>query len=443
MENNEQTGSRNWTLVIVVIAVVAIIIAALLVYRSVSPSSVVRDENSTSWLMLGYDGARTNYNGSSDLSRSLEKKKVLKIGSDLPEETAVSVFAADDKNLYVLYYPRSADMEKQESRVCAYNLKSGTKDWEFSESLLGVGAVDDSRLYCVSGDPQRVFALDLSNGKKVWQTKLVDKVNTKRVYTPVVRQDLVYVISEDAKLYAIDGKTGKKKWTYSETRMVGAPAVSGGMVYALTEDTKMVAVDAQTGSKKWMVGAPGWQTLLNPAVGNGQVYTIDRNRKDATDTLVALDAKTGKFQWNYKIKKNVIVNGLCVGKENVYIALGQFEKAKEESKTEGEIVAISPEKGKKVWNKEIWGMPGYLVGAGDIIYVSSTKIWRDLTGDLQAEGGKTLALSLDNGKVLEEYEIVAEDQGDEMIFMQPPVLISNGQLFAQNVVDNTVHLFGK
>jgi outer membrane protein assembly factor BamB len=443
MENSKQVESKNKTMVIATVAVLAVVIIALLIYRSISSTSATRDEHSASWLMLGYDAARTNYNISDDLSPSLKKKKVLKIGSGLSKENAATVFAADKDHLYVLYYPRNAEKQAQGSKVCAYDLKSGKKAWEFAESLLGVGAVDENKLYCVSGDPQRVFALNLSNGKKAWETTLVDKVSAKRVYAAVVRKDFVYVIADDAKLYAIDAATGKKKWTYSETRLVGSPAVAGGLVYGLTEDTRIVALDAATGSKQWMVGAPDWKTLLNPAVGDGKIFLVDRNRKDATDTLVALDAKTGKFSWNYKIAKNVIVNGLCVGEENVYVALGEFTKAKENSKSEGEIVAISPEKGKKVWNKEIWGMPGYLVGAGDTIYVSSTKIWRDVAGDLKAEGGKTLALSMKNGKLIEDYEIVTDDQDNEMTFMQPPILISNGSLYAQNVVDNTVHQFGK
>ncbi len=394
--------------------------------------------------MLGYDAARTNYNFAETMKPSLKQLKVLDLGSEASgKNMAATIFAADESNIYTLYYPKSVEQEDEKSKISASDIKTGKKRWEFSKSMLGVGAMDKKHLYCVSTNPNKVFALELKSGKKVWESQLVKEAIRQQIYIPVVRQNIVYIVSEDAKLFALDANTGKKKWTYSEIPVVGSPAVSRGLVYCLTQDTRVLALDAKSGEQKWVVGAPDWKVLLNPSVGNGQVYIVDRNRREATDCLITLDAKSGGLQWQFPIKKNVIINNVCIGEERVFIALGVFEKAKPESKSQGEVIAVNTKNGKKVWSKDVWGMPAFLIGASDTLYISSSRTWRGTAGHLQVEGGNVFALSMKSGKTIEEYKIVKGKPDNQIINLQPPLLISNGKLFAQNVVDNTVHVFGK
>lgn len=439
MENERNSISKNKVIItIAAIAVIAVIV--ILAMRSLFTTSLDQDEHSRSWLMIGCDAARTSYNFKETIRPPLKKKKTIDLDSG-ESGIVTTVFAADEKNLYSLSYLKSIENKEGKNKITAVGIEDGEKKWEFSETMLGLGAIENDRLFCVSAKPNKIFAVDVSNGKQVWESQLVKEAMGRQLYTPVVRDSIVYVVSEGGKLLALDTKTGKKKWTYSKALIVGTPAVSEGYVYCLTQDKKVLALDARSGDQSWIVGAPEWEALMNPVVANRQIYIIDRNRDKATDSLMALDARTGDLLWQFKIEKNTITNGMCIGEDKLFLSLGEFKKAAQKSKSQGEVLAINTENGKKLWKKEVWGMPSYLVAAGDTVYVSSSKIWRDIAGHLEAEGGSVIAMSMKSGEVLEEYKVIGKEQKGDTKSLQPPALLSNGSLFLQNVLDNTIHIY--
>ena len=444
MENEQKTKKKTKLLVAVLVAAITVLIAVLL-YRSLSTSSIGEDEHSSSWLMLGYDAARTNYNLADKMESSLKELKVINLEKEVvDEETGTTIFAADEDRIYSIIYPRSMEEKEAKTKLCAIEIKSGKKQWEFSKSMLGVGAMDEKNMYCISAGSGKVFAVKLSNGKKVWEKRLVKEATGKQLYIPVVRGGTVYVIAEDARLFALDTKTGKKRWSYSELPLVGSAAVSRGLVFCLTEDNRVLALDAESGKQEWLVGAPGWEALLNPSVGKNKVYIVDRNEDDATDTVIALDSKSGNLEWQFIMKKNTLINSMCMSEDSLFIAIGIPENAKPDNKSQGEILAINAEDGKKEWRQKVWGMPALVIGAGNTLFVSSTRTWRtEVAKRLQFEGGRILALSTKSGKVAKEYKIVEEKTTEKNLGLQPPMLISDGKLFAQNVPEKTIHVLGR
>lgn len=441
---NEQGNKSRSKLIVIAIAFVFLLIVVLIAIRALFTTSLGEDEHSDSWLMLGYDAARSNYNYAAELKLSLKQKEVLKLDlASVSEDMRTTMFAADKTNVYTISYPKSTKDKEEKSKIKAFDVKTGKERWEFSGPMLGAGALDNNHLYCVSAKPNKVYALDVSTGKKSWESQLVKKATGLQSYIPVVRNGIVYVVSEKAELISLDAKTGKKRWAYSETQIVGSPAVSRGIVYCLTEDRRVLALDAKSGEQRWVVGAPNWEMLLNPSVGNGQVCIVDRNSDEATDSLIALDARSGALQWQFKMGKNKIVNSMCLGEDKIILSITEFAKVKPESKSQGEIMAINAKNGKKLWRKEVWGMPASLIGAGNTCYVSSSRIWRAVSGDIEAEGGSVFAVSMENGKVVEEYKVVTKKQDEQNKYLQPQILISNENLFAQNVAENTLHIFAE
>ncbi len=207
MENEQKTKKKTKLLVAVLVAAITVLIAVLL-YRSLSTSSIGEDEHSSSWLMLGYDAARTNYNLADKMESSLKELKVINLEKEVvDEETGTTIFAADEDRIYSIIYPRSMEEKEAKTKLCAIEIKSGKKQWEFSKSMLGVGAMDEKNMYCISAGSGKVFAVKLSNGKKVWEKRLVKEATGKQLYIPVVRGGTVYVIAEDARLFALDTKT--------------------------------------------------------------------------------------------------------------------------------------------------------------------------------------------------------------------------------------------
>ena len=60
--------------------------------------------------------------------------------------------------------------------------------------------------------------------------------------SPAVANGVVYVGSEDYKLYALDVVTGARKWSYATGSFIeSSPAVANGMVYIVSSDHNVYA----------------------------------------------------------------------------------------------------------------------------------------------------------------------------------------------------------
>jgi outer membrane protein assembly factor BamB len=90
--------------------------------------------------------------------------------------------------------------------------------------------------------------------------------------SPAVANGVVYVGSDDYKLYALNAHTGAKLWSYTTDLFVdSSPAVSNGVVYVGSRDDNVYALNARTGAKLWSY-TTGNDVESSPAVSNGMVY---------------------------------------------------------------------------------------------------------------------------------------------------------------------------
>jgi len=112
--------------------------------------------------------------------------------------------------------------------------------------------------------------------------------------SPAVANGVIYIGSEDSKVYALKAKTGHKLWSYTAGDLVASsPAVANGVVYVGSYDRNLYALNAKTGAKLWSY-ATGDDGSSSPAVANGVVYV-----GSADGNVYALDAKTGTKLWSY------------------------------------------------------------------------------------------------------------------------------------------------
>ena len=112
--------------------------------------------------------------------------------------------------------------------------------------------------------------------------------------SPAVEYGLVYVGSEDGKLYAFNASTGATLWTATTTGdVLSSPAVANGVVYVGSDDGKLYAFNANTGAllSGWPV-TTGNFIYSSPAVANGVVYV-----GSSDDNLYAFNARTGATLW--------------------------------------------------------------------------------------------------------------------------------------------------
>ena len=160
-----------------------------------------------------------------------------------------------------------------------------TGDYVFSSPTVSGGVV------YVGSDDNRLYALDASTGDLLWSYKTGDDVDS----SPAVSGGVVYVGSDDNHLYALDASTGDLLWSYKTGDDVdSSPAVSGGVVYVGSDDNRLYALDASTGDLLWSYKT-GDDVFSSPTVSGGVVYVgSDDNH------LYALDASIGDLLWSYK-----------------------------------------------------------------------------------------------------------------------------------------------
>ena len=138
------------------------------------------------------------------------------------------------------------------------------------------------------------------------------------ISSPALAGGVVYVGSNDGRLYAIDEASGVLKWKFATAaRITSSPAVVDGVVYFGSYDGNFYAVDAATGKVRWKFKnagerryagknihgtLPAGETmpdpfdlyLSSPAVWKGVVYF-----GSGDGNVYALDAVSGAERWKF------------------------------------------------------------------------------------------------------------------------------------------------
>ncbi len=120
--------------------------------------------------------------------------------------------------------------------------------------------------------------------------------------TPVVVDGVIYIESAFGNVIAVDGRTGVTKWKYTQTRgnlTRRGVAVGQGLVYTLSGDNFVVALDKNTGQVVWERQHEGFGNVEKVAVVyyGGRLF-IGTNDSDRGAAL-ALDATTGDKLWHF------------------------------------------------------------------------------------------------------------------------------------------------
>lgn len=99
-------------------------------------------------------------------------------------------------------------------------------------------AAAGGKLYFGGGDAGSIFAIDERTGSKVWKFEI-----PKYCKEPAIAGTTIYVTCMDQKVYALDLATGKKLWSRvtGQTRM-SAPVIADGALYFIADDGKVHAV---------------------------------------------------------------------------------------------------------------------------------------------------------------------------------------------------------
>jgi outer membrane protein assembly factor BamB len=253
--------------------------------------------------------------------------------------------------------------------------------WTFQtgNDIESAPAVMGDSVYFGSNDGY-LYALDAQTGQQQWKVRGGDHVFSE----PAVTTDTVYfagstmvgpaggdTFDAEARLYAVDSRTGDVRWTFKPARSVYSPLADGDFVYCVTGNDSwsgkgflsvkpayLYAVDSRTGQMAWKYLLDG-REVSPPALANGLLYVGSGDR-----FLLAIDAKTGQERW--RIQTGSHVSGVSAAAGMVYF--GTSDKL---------LHAVDGRTGREKWSFQtpagLFGAP--VIGDGVIIFVDGEHVY--------------------------------------------------------------------
>lgn len=226
-----------------------------------------------------------------------------------------------------------------------------------------------------------IAAFDRESGQRLW--KLAVKGGVEGGVTTV--NDFLFFGGNDGYFYSVSIKTGEVLWKNAvRAEVLAAPFLHDGVVYFLSGNNVLRALDASEGKELWIYSRVDSQSLSvrgasAPVVKDGSLIV-----GFSDGYLVSLNAKTGSLQWESLLNKNKrfrdIDSPAVIDGEFVYV-----------TGYDSHLYCVRWKTGDLVWKSEPGGYGKVLIKEDRLFYSSST--------------GEVLAIDKKNGNVLWRYKL--------------------------------------
>jgi len=296
--------------------------AALAMVCNVAAASDVNDPAATNWPTYGHDYANSRH---VDLTQINAKN----VASVVPLWQYQTGQVGSFETSPIVVGGRMYVTTSNNDTVIALDARTGAPEWKFQPKLgfttfccgpnnRGV-AVEDGKVFVATLDGL-LYALDAGTGEVVWQTTIGEpKAGFSETMAPLTWNGMVFIGSAGGE-YGIRGSVtaysqadGKQVWRWWSTN----PGWEGNYVeqaqgLSLHRDIAREKADAPKYADSWQHGGgPVWMTpaldsargILYVSTGNPAPQLDDTHRPGDnlyTDSIVALDAKSGEMRWYYQ-----------------------------------------------------------------------------------------------------------------------------------------------
>jgi len=138
--------------------------------------------------------------------------------------------------------------------------------------------------------------------------------STRTETSPIVVDGIVYLTGPNF-VFAVDGRTGRKVWTWrrplpNNFKTIGFGPVNRGaavlddMLYVGALDGALVALDLKSGGERWVAPVADWRkgyaiTVAPLAAAGKVIIGVSGGEAGVRGLLDAYDAKTGKRAWRF------------------------------------------------------------------------------------------------------------------------------------------------
>lgn len=258
------------------------------------------------------------------------------------------------------------------ANVIALDARTGAQRWrtKLANKIYAPPLVANGIVYVSDG--VYIFALDANTGGQMWRvnTNPAESLPWLANSLPLVANGALYVVSYGlgqpvSEVSAWNARTGAKLWQFTaptaqDDDTAFPAAVANGMVYAPLEDGTLYALDARTGAKRWQApispGAEGFSKRLSVLdASNGVVFAGSRG-----GVYEALDAATGARRWRLTAPFPILAAQVV---ETGVIYVSAFDNSL------GWVYALDQRTGAQRWSIPLTNHG--LTVAGGVVYVSS------------------------------------------------------------------------
>ena len=267
---------------------------------------------------------------------------------------------------------------------------------------------------------RQINASNVGNLRPAWifQTEVVESMET----SPIIVDGVMYVTTSFNHVYALNAETGEQIWHYKHkmgpiTTYCCGPnnrgvAVYGDMVYMGTLDARLLALDAKTGKLLWNVevGDPelGYSETMAPTAVNGKILIGTNGGEYGIRGFVkAYDWKTGDLLWHFHTTPENSVGDWATHDATGRDMLRDIGAEKENLKAQGDPY--------KTLGGGVWQNPSIDLVNNRAYFVAGNPS-PDLDGSLRPGDNlytnSLIAVDLDTGEYLCHFQYIAHDVWD-------------------------------
>ncbi len=326
----------------------------------------------------------------------------------------------------------SASAQEVEGGTLFGNMKTVTQDMmDRAESdgnnfLHTNGNYDQTRYY----PARQINTSNVKNLRPAWifQTEIVESQET----TPIVVDGIMYITTSFNHVYALDARTGQQIWHYKHkmgpiTTYCCGPnnrgvAAYGDKVFMGTLDAKLVALDAKTGKLVWetQIADPelGYSETMAPTAVNGKIVIGTNGGEYGIRGFVkAFNADDGKLLWTFHTTAEDSTGVWAEKDATGRNMLRDIAAEKAALKKLGDPY--------KTLGGGVWQNPAYDEDSNRLYFVVGNPS-PDLDGSLRPGDNlytnSLVAVDLDTGKYACHFQYIAHDVWD-LDAVSPPILI--------------------
>lgn len=239
---------------------------------------------------------------------------------------------------------------------------------DYSKSFIYAPIITNNKIFTMDNSAE-MTAYDLNSKKQIWKNQIFEKSWLKNYKVAHIGacNNILFAVAGINQIKAIHQDDGKILWT-KELSVVfnSAPICDGDLVYIISNDNKTFALDAKTGVISWIhYASPKSLAILgNPQVALYKNYAI---LSYSSGEICAVNKKNGEEIWqnNLNLSKNFNSNSYLndidatpVIRNDIVYAIGNG----------GLMKAMSLKNGNDIWTKSIASVVDFWV-AGDFIFV--------------------------------------------------------------------------